>query len=179
MRRRSWLIRKKQYSTEKVIVGTVKKSIAAMASRLCLPKTPIYVRRLELCLFFVLSRDAHFSSDTPCHRIFDRAFARCPGIREPGSPAPNRRSPTLRTSTTTQGWPVAHDVAPGHIAFRTRERRRRPDCVFSELYTLPAYTPVLCFVGCSRQQQRQTRGRAARYSFLVGLFHPLLQTGLS
>src|SRR5215472_18352153 len=76
MRRRSWLIRKKQYSTEKVIVGTVKKSIAAMASRLCLPKTPIYVRRLELCLFFLLSRDAHFSSDTPCHRVFDRAFAR-------------------------------------------------------------------------------------------------------
>ena len=31
----------------------------------------------------------------------------------------------------------------------------------------------------SRQQQRQTRGRAARYSFLVGLFHPLLRTGLS
>jgi hypothetical protein len=45
---------------------------------LCLPKTPIYVRRLELCLFFVLSRDAHFSRDTPCHRVFDRAFARCP-----------------------------------------------------------------------------------------------------
>jgi len=32
MRRRSWLIRKKQWSTLKVTVGTVKKSIAAMAS---------------------------------------------------------------------------------------------------------------------------------------------------
>jgi hypothetical protein len=63
---------------------------------LCLSKTPICVRRLELCLFFVFSGDAHFSSDTPCHRVFDPAFARCPGVREPGSPAPNRRSSTLR-----------------------------------------------------------------------------------
>src|SRR5215472_1448186 len=70
------------------------------ARPLCLPKTPIYVRKLELCLFFVLSRDAYFSSDTPCHRVFDRAFARCPGIREPGSPAPNRRSSTLRTKAS-------------------------------------------------------------------------------
>ena len=34
-------------------------------------------------------------------------------------------------------------------------------------------------LAASRQQQRQTRGRAARYSFLVGLSHPLLRTGLS
>jgi hypothetical protein len=34
-------------------------------------------------------------------------------------------------------------------------------------------------LAASRQQQLQTRGRADRYSFLVGLFHPLLRTGLS
>jgi hypothetical protein len=34
-------------------------------------------------------------------------------------------------------------------------------------------------LAASRQQQRQTQGRAVRYSFLVGLFHPLLRTGLS
>jgi len=33
IRRRSWLITKKQYSTRNVIVGTVKKSMAAMTSR--------------------------------------------------------------------------------------------------------------------------------------------------
>jgi hypothetical protein len=38
MLRRLWLITKKQYSTRKVAVGTVKKSIAAIASRWFLRK---------------------------------------------------------------------------------------------------------------------------------------------
>jgi hypothetical protein len=38
MLRRPWLITKKQYSTRKVAVGTVKESMAAMASRWFLRK---------------------------------------------------------------------------------------------------------------------------------------------
>jgi hypothetical protein len=47
------------------------------SDRLCLSKIPIYVRRWELCFFFGLSPDAHFSCDTPCHSLFHVAFARC------------------------------------------------------------------------------------------------------
>src|SRR5215470_1168150 len=57
--------------------------------------------------------------------------------------------------------------------------RRRPDCGFSEL-NVPAHL-CLClrFAGHLAIPQRKTRGRVDRYSFLVRLFHPLLQTGLS
>ena len=50
------------------------------------------------------------------------------------------------------------------------QKRRRPDCIFSELNTQPTCTPVYA---------TQTRGRAVRYSFLVGLLHSLLHAGLS
>src|SRR5215472_2040184 len=32
--------------------------------------------------------------------------------------------------------------APAHVAYREFLRRRRPDCIFSELNTHPAYTSV-------------------------------------
>ena len=59
---------------------------------LCLSKIPIYVRRWDLWLLMVLSPDAHFSCDTPCHSAFDLAFARRSFVGELGSPAPNWRS---------------------------------------------------------------------------------------
>jgi len=42
----------------------------------------------------------------------------------------------------------------------------------------PRLSPIYASLGPSRYQ-RKTRGRADRYSFLVRLFHPLLQAGLA
>ena len=65
-----------------------------------------------------------------------------------------------------------------HVAFRALQGRRRPDCIFSELNTHPAY-PLSTLRCAPRGTQRKTRGRADRYSFLVRNFHPLLHAGLS
>src|SRR5271157_5461552 len=60
---------------------------------------------------------------------------------------------------------LAKDV--GALIARFRSSIPRPPM---PLFTL-RYAP--------RDAQRKTRGRVDRYSFLVRLFHPLLQTGLS
>ena len=70
-------------------------------------------------------------------------------------------------------------MAPPHVAFPPMQKRQRPDCIFSELNTQPYLYPCLRFARTPRGGQRKTRGRAVRYSFLVGLFHSLLHTGLS
>ena len=69
-------------------------------------------------------------------------------------------------------------IAPVHVAFRTLQGRRRPDCQFTELNTHPAY-PLSTLRCVPRDTQRKTRGRADRYSFLVRNFHPLLHAGLA
>src|SRR5580704_15286285 len=73
----------------------------------------------------------------------------------------------------------------GDLRYRPRpcclpptHKRRRPDCIFSELNTQPACTPVYASPHTSRCTT-QTRGRVVRYSFLVGLLHSLLHAGLS
>src|SRR5271165_6939630 len=45
----------------------------------------------------------------------------------------------LRLRRTEPG--TSHS-APVHVAFRTLQLRRRPDCIFSELNTQPTYPPV-------------------------------------
>jgi len=50
--------------------------------------------------------------------------------------------------------PRARNSAPVHVAFRTLQLRRRPDCIFSELNTQPTYSPVyasLCTSRCPTQ----------------------------
>jgi hypothetical protein len=59
-----------------------------------------------------------------------------------------------------------------------KQKRRRPDCIFSELNTQPACTPVYASP-CTSRCPTQNSGRVVRCSFLVGLFHSLLHAGLS
>src|ERR1700757_1416087 len=58
------------------------------------------------------------------------------------------------------------------------QKRRRPDCIFSELNTQPACTPVYASP-CASRRTTQNSGPRVRYSFLVGLLHSLLHAGLS
>ena len=81
-------------------------------------------------------------------------------------------------SSTTPDQTGARAIAPVYVAFRALQGRRRPDCIFSELNTHPAY-PLSTLRCVPRDTQRKTRGRADRYSFLVRNFHPLLHAGLS
>ena len=57
--------------------------------------------------------------------------------------------------------------------------RRHPDWLFSELNSPAHLYLCLRFAGHLAMPQCKTRGRVDRYSFLVRLFHPPLQTGLS
>src|SRR5262249_48633728 len=45
-------------------------------------------------------------------------------------------------SSTTPGQTGTRAIAPVYVAFRALQRRRRPDCIFSELNTHPTYSPV-------------------------------------
>ena len=113
------------------------------------------------------------------------AFARRPAACSPnrrlrGLPVlvheVSRRVGGLRLRRAVQGLALAFPV---HVAFRLRQGRRRPDCAFSKLNTQPTYTPVYASTCAPRDAPRKTRGRVDRYSFLVRLFHSLLQAGLS
>ena len=46
--------------------------------------------------------------------------------------------------------PGARSIAAVHVAFRTLQLRRRPDCIFSELNTQPTYSPVYASLCTSR-----------------------------
>ncbi len=46
--------------------------------------------------------------------------------------------------------PGTRNSAPVHVAFRTLQLRRRPDCIFSELNTQPTYSPVYASLCTSR-----------------------------
>src|SRR5499427_1862398 len=57
-------------------------------------------------------------------------------------------------SSTTPGQTGTRAIAPVYVAFRALQGRRRPDCIFSELNTHPAYSPVYaspCTSRCSTQ----------------------------
>jgi hypothetical protein len=45
-------------------------------------------------------------------------------------------------SSTTQDCPGTRAIVPVHVAFRTRQGRRRPDCQFSELNNPAHLSPV-------------------------------------
>ena len=53
----------------------------------------------------------------------------------------------LRLRRTESG---TRRIAPVHVAFRTYQLRRRPDCIFSELHTQPTYSPVYASLCTSR-----------------------------
>src|SRR3984893_16110591 len=83
----------------------------------CASRKPDLSERMGIIpSFIILSPDAHFSCDTPCHSVCDPAFARCAGVGELGPPAPNRRASALRkkalqvdsTGPSIVGLAVAH-----------------------------------------------------------------------
>src|SRR5207244_12122437 len=70
-------------------------------------------------------------------------------------------------------------VVPSFPTRRSSDLRRHPDWLFSELNSPAHLYLCLRFAGHLAMPQCKTRGRVDRYSFLVRLFHPPLQTGLS
>src|ERR1017187_10017270 len=67
---------------------------------------------------------------------------------------------------------------PVHVAFRLAKDVGAPIARFRSSIPRPPI-PLFTLHCAPRDAQRKTRGRVDRYSFLVRLFHPLLQTGLS
>ena len=92
----------------------------------------------------------------------------------------------LRLRRTVRGTRV---YAPGHVAFRTRGSRRRPDWEFSQLDTQPTYTPVYasrCTSRCTAQNSgpsgslvltREALSSSTSYRFIPA--HPLPSTGIT
>src|SRR5215471_15775169 len=63
-------------------------------------------------------------------------------------------------SSTTPGQTGTRAIAPVYVAFRALQRRRRPDCIFSELNTHPTYSPVYaspCTSRCPAQNSGPSR----------------------
>jgi hypothetical protein len=67
---------------------------------------------------------------------------------------------------------------PVHVAFRLAKDVGALIARFRSSIPRPPI-PLFTLHCAPRDAQRKTRGRVDRYSFLVRLFHPLLQTGLS
>src|SRR5271169_3453721 len=81
-------------------------------------------------------------------------------------------------STTTQDRAGTCDIAPTHVAFRQCKSVSVLIASFRSSIPSPP-VPLFTLRRTPRGVQRKTRGRAVRYSFLVGLFHSLLHAGLS
>jgi hypothetical protein len=86
----------------------------------------------------------------------------------------SRRVWGLRLRRTDKGLAIS----PPPCCLPPSQKRRRPDCIFSELNTSPP-VPLFTLRRTPRDAQRKTRGRVVRYSFLVGLLHSLLHAGLA
>src|ERR1700677_4157674 len=70
------------------------------------------------------------------------------------------------------------DIAPAHIALRQCKSVSVLIASFRSSIPSPP-VPLFTLRHTPRGVQCKTRGRAVRYSFLVGLFHSLLHAGLS
>jgi hypothetical protein len=75
---------------------------------------------------------------------------------------------------------VARDLAPlDGVAFPLTEKGRRPRFSFSQLNTRPADASVYASPAASRRPVQDSRSGWSRFSFPVGLSHPLQHAGLS
>src|SRR5271169_2063794 len=81
-------------------------------------------------------------------------------------------------STTTQDRAGTCDIAPTHVAFRQCKSVSVLIASFRSSIPSPP-VPLFTLRRTPRGVQRKTRGRAVRYSFLVGLLHSLPHAGLS
>ena len=98
------------------------------------------------------------------------------------------RSPGSRTccfstclgSATTPGPASARDLSPpAGVAFSLTGKDRHPDLSFSRLNTQPDDASVYASPTASQRPAQDSRSGRSRYSFPVGLFHPLQHAGLS
>jgi len=81
-------------------------------------------------------------------------------------------------SATTRDQPETRANVPGHTAFRFDDSVGVPIAIFRSSIPSPPI-PLFTLHRASRDTLRKTRGRVARYSFLVRLLHPLFHAGLS
>ena len=65
------------------------------------------------------------------------------------------------------------------VAFPLTGMGRRPRFSFSQLYTQPADASIYASPATSRRPVQDSRSGWSRFSFPVGLFHPLQHAGLS
>src|ERR1022692_4791600 len=99
-----------------------------------------------------------------------------------------RRSPGSRAycfsaclgSSTTPGPAMARDLSPSAgMAFPLTEKGRRPVLSFRSSIAQPTDASVYASPAASRRPAQDSRSGWSRFSFPVGLFHPLQHAGLS
>jgi hypothetical protein len=103
------------------------------------------------------------------------------GSRQAPPRSPGSRAWSFWTclgSTTTRDQPGTRANVPGHTAFRFDDSVGVPIAIFRSSIPSPSM-PLFTLHRTSRDALCKTRGRVARYSFLVRLLHPLLHAGLS
>src|SRR6266851_7271162 len=93
-------------------------------------------------------------------------------------PKPSPAVLLLVGSRRLRGLPVLVHVASTHVAFRQCKSVSVLIASFRSSIPSPP-VPLFTLRRTPRGVQRKTRGRAVRYSFLVGLLHSLLHAGLS
>ena len=81
-------------------------------------------------------------------------------------------------STTTRDRPETRAIAADRVAFRFDDSVGIPIAIFRSSIPSPSM-PLFMLHRTPRGARCKTRGRVARYAFLVRLFHPLLRAGLS
>src|SRR5208337_2395204 len=122
-------------------------------------------------------------SNVNCLTAFERKKA-----PDPFSLGTPQRSPGSRAycfaacqgSSTTPSPTTARELAPSaSVAFPQTEQGRHPDLPFSPLYALPTGSSIYASTAASRLPPQDSRPGWNRFSFPVGLFHPLQYAGLS
>ena len=86
-------------SRKRNLISTPTENVVSFV--VCASRKPrsFYADRNYTC-FIILSSDAHFSQDSPCHSVLDLSLACCPAAGEPGSASPNRHPSALREKTS-------------------------------------------------------------------------------
>src|ERR1039457_5546563 len=83
-------------------------------------------------------------------------------------------------SSTTPGPTSARDITPpAGVAFPLTEKGRRPVLSFRSSIAQPTDASVYASPAASRRPVQDSRSGWSRFSFPVGLFHPLQHAGLS
>ena len=83
-------------------------------------------------------------------------------------------------SSTTPDLAMARDLSPSaNVAFPLTEQGRHPVLSFRSSITQPTDGSIYASPAASRRPVQDSRSGWSRFSFPVGLFHPLQRAGLS